>query len=82
MRHKTSPASALGTGTSRIAKVSAAVNKQAFMAFGIIEYPFMICSSLPPYPLEKKGTEGNIILLGFHPKTPSPKTLTALPSAL
>jgi hypothetical protein len=52
------------------------------MAFGIIEYPFMICSSLPPYPLEKKGTEGNIILLGFHPKTPSPKTLTALPSAL
>jgi hypothetical protein len=62
--------------------VFAAVNKHAFIVFGIIFCPFRICPLLLPCPLEKKGTEGKIIYLDFHPEIPSPKTLTALPSAL
>jgi hypothetical protein len=43
--------------------VFAAVNKHAFIVFGIIEYPFMICSPLLSGPQQKKGGARGIFYL-------------------
>ena len=64
IRHRTSPASARGTGTSRIAKALADVNKHARIVWGIILDP----SRAPPNAAACGGRQGRPNS-GFSDKT-------------